>query len=771
MATTPDNSVDQNRGADSDEAVVTAKTLAKDKSSLTTLETRNVDGTGNNLTDPDIGSAGETFIRLTPADYDDGIGDPADRGNPREISNEVMAQQGDVFNSFGVSDIFTYFGQFIDHDIDITPTDSSDVMSTTVPANDAVFTPGSDIEIDRSEVAAGTGVTTPREHINDITSFVDASNIYGSNAAVTALLRADSGDSAYLLTNANNNAPTLGQIKADNPGANVQAGDLIVGGSSDDFFVAGDVRMNENISLTSMHTVWIREHNFQVDYLKEQHPDWTNDQLFEAAKIIVEAEYQNIVFNEYLPLLLGADNIPDYQGYDDSIDPTISHEFASAAYRLGHSQLSSTFHRTNEDGSTSAQGDIGLFQAFFNPTELEAGGGVDPLIRGLIGNLGQEIDTNIVDDVRNLLFGPPGVGTDLASINIMRGRDHGIPALNDVREGLGLDRLDDFSDLTSNAALAASLASVYASIDDVDLWVGGLAEDKVDGSQLGETLHHIVLDQFMRLRDGDRFYFEERLSDDPDLLGYIYSVSLSDVIERNTGIDHVQDDAFIAHDRLGGGSDDDLIKGDDTPDLIIGFEGDDHLKGKEGDDDLFGDEGMDELHGGRGDDVLDGGDGRDILRGKSGDDTLLGGRGDDNLAGGDDEDRLDGGGGDDIARGNLGDDLVYGGAGDDQLFGGRGEDMLVGGAGDDALNGGGGDDIFVFEMGSGQDQIFEFQANRDRIDLSDYGFKNFNDVINAASQLGPSTMIDLDGQNGDTLEIVGVSASALSGSNFIFDDN
>ena len=301
--------------------------------------------------------------------------------------------------------------------------------------------------------------------------------------------------------------------------------------------------------------------------------------------------------------------------------------------------------------------------------------------------------------MRNLLFGPPGEGQDLAVLNIMRGREHGIPPLNDVREAIGLDRLADFSDLTGSADLAAKFAQVYSSIDEVDLWVGGLAEDKLEGSQLGATFHTIVLDQFMRLRDGDRLYFEQRLAETPDLLAQIKSTSFSDILQRNSDIDHLQDDAFIAHERIAGSGVADRIEGGKAADLMMGYDGADHLRGKQGDDDL------------------------------------------------------------------------YGGAGRDVLKGGKGDDVLNGGEGNDRMWGGQGDDIFVFDQGSGRDKVHRFDAARDRIDISDYGFRSYEELQAVGWQKGHKVILELDRDTGDQVQLVGVDIRQLGEYNFIFDDD
>src|SRR5690606_25022548 len=145
--------------------------------------------------------------------------------------------------------------------------------------------------------------------------------------------------------------------------------------------------------------------------------------------------------------------------------------------------------------------------AFFNPSEVEAHG-IESILRGATVNLAQEIDTEVVNDVRNFLFGPPGAGGfDLASLNIQRGRDHGLADYNATRVALGLDAVESFSDITSDPDVAARLEQLYGTVDNIDLWVGGLAEDHLPGSSMGETFSFIIIDQFQRLRDGDRFWY------------------------------------------------------------------------------------------------------------------------------------------------------------------------------------------------------------------------------------------------------------------------
>lgn len=100
------------------------------------------------------------------------------------------------------------------------------------------------------------------------------------------------------------------------------------------------------------------------------------------------------------------------------------------------------------------------------------------------------------------------ISLDLASLNIQRGRDHGLPGYGQWRQFCGLPKATSMEDLhneISNPSVRAKLEEVYGNNpDNVDLFVGGLLEDTLPSSQLGPTFRCIIGDQFRRLRDGDR---------------------------------------------------------------------------------------------------------------------------------------------------------------------------------------------------------------------------------------------------------------------------
>ena len=565
------------------------------RSPETEILTRPVDGTGTNEGYDDWGATHQELLRLAPSSYADGIGEMvSDRPNAREISNAVAQQDGDMPNSTGISDFFWAWGQFIDHDLDLTEAGETEFAPLIAPADDPVFSAGATILFIRVDPVDGSGVDSVRSYENDITAFMDGSQIYGSDDETAAALRMG----AYLILDQD------GLLEATEDGG----------------VLAGDVRAAENIALTSLHTLFAREHNRWVDELAAENPDLTDDELFDAARMRVEAELQAITYNEWLPILVGEDAIADYQGYDDTVNPGISVEFSTAVFRFGHTLLSADIEGVNEDGTDISAGAIALRDAFFNPTAINEDGGIDPILRGLGVGTAQELDTQVVEDVRSFLFAPTGdVGLDLAAINIQRGRDMGVASYNDLREALGLARAEDWTDITSDEDLADALAGIYGDIDLVDAWVGGLAEDAYGGGLVGELFATIIIDQFERLRDGDAYWSQAVGGLTPQETAELWETTLADVIEANTDIGSIQDDAFFAYTRIGGTDTADDLVGTDGRDLILSQDGDDTLDGGAGDDQLEGGAGMDDLTGGAGDDRLYGGADADTFRFAAGD--------------------------------------------------------------------------------------------------------------------------------------------------------
>ena len=517
------------------------------------FEFRTIDGYGNHLNDPETGTPELPMMRLFPEDYADGIEEPsgADRPSARAISNAVAAQELEIYNTRGATHYLWQWGQFLDHDIDETPSaDPAEPFDIPVPPGDPWFDPqGTGTVTIAMNRSLGEEVNGVRQQLNAITAFIDASNVYGSDETRAYTLRKLDG-SGELKTSDSEHGPLLPYNEGGFANAPSEA---------PNWFLAGDVRANEQAGLTAMHTLFVREHNFWARRFRETNPGASEDELYELARMVVGAEMQRITYKEFLPVLLGPDAIPPYRGFREDIDPTIANEFATAAYRLGHSLLPPVLPRVNADASTAEEGDLPLAEAFFDPTITEEHG-IDTLLRGLASQECQELDGTLVDGVRNFLFGPPGAGGfDLAALNIQRGRDHGLPSYNAAREALGIRPARRFRDVHPNPEIQSRLAEVYQHVDQIDLWVGGLCEPHVRGSMVGPVFHRILVDQFTRLRDGDRFWHEAALP--REILEIVEDQTLARIIRRNTNIgDELQDHVFLMP-----GSENSLDRRDDGP--------------------------------------------------------------------------------------------------------------------------------------------------------------------------------------------------------------
>ena len=499
---------------------------------------RSYDGSGNNIDHPDWGASFSRLKRIADADYADGVASLAGplRPSARIVSNEIIHQAEDAFieNEFGTSDFLWQWGQFLDHDIDLTDGSTDEAANIIVPKGDSYFDPlqSGDVIIPFNraiyDLQSGTDASNPREQENEITSWIDASMIYGSDDERAAALRVGP-NSPYLKM-------SPGKLLPYNERSLANANGFVADPTS--LFLAGDVRANEQIGLTVMHTLFVREHNRLARKLKRRMPRADAETIFQSARRIVIAEIQIITYNEFLPALIGENALPPYTRYKATVDPTIINEFSAAAYRLGHSMLSSEIMRIESDGDVSSGGNIALRDAFFTgPSYLKKKKDIDPILRGLAMQTHQRIDAKVISDVRNFLFGAPGAGGfDLASLNIQRGRDHGLASYNETREAFGLPRVSNFSEISSDPALQLALFKTYGSVDNIDLWVGGLAEDPVhsEGSQVGPLFREILARQFTALRDGDRFWYKRDLNKLE--LSLVRKTTLARIIRRNTGI-------------------------------------------------------------------------------------------------------------------------------------------------------------------------------------------------------------------------------------------
>lgn len=511
------------------------------------LEFQTLDGTCNNISRGsrmDLGASDIKFKRDLPARYGSSdllntIGGE-NRISARAVSNLVVDQPSIIFSEFNLSALVYNWGQFLDHDITLAPESELESEPILLPEDEPLFT--EDLSFHRSEYYETSGDSLPREQINILTSWIDGTNIYGAEAERADWLR--SFEDGKLKVSEGNLLPfnTIdGEYDSE---VDTLAPTTGLDFGSTKGWVAGDFRAGEQVGLTTLHTLFVREHNRICDELIAT--GMTNDEeIFLNARKKIIALLQKITYQEFLPAL-GLD-IADYEGYNSEVDPDITATFASAAYRIGHTMVVDSVRLFDNDCNNIDV--VSLAEAFFN-SEVIRTNGIEPFIKGLTIETQYEIDPYIVDELRDFLFtastAPLVAGMDLASLNIQRARDHGIPDYNSLRNYYTGSSVTSFNEISSNATIVATLESAFASVDDIDAWAGLISEDRVEGTSLGITMHAILGDQFERLRDGDRFYYEREGNFTSEELEEINNTSQSDIIMRNTDLVELAADIMYA---------------------------------------------------------------------------------------------------------------------------------------------------------------------------------------------------------------------------------
>ncbi|CAB4061543.1 PXDN [Lepeophtheirus salmonis] len=459
---------------------------------------RTIDGTCNNYEYPLRGASLTTFKRLMLPEYENTFNLP--KGWDREkLYNGYKMPSARAISSTFSSNIFHHSMEAIsqkafEDGITCSGTcgNRPPCFPIEVPLNDPRISNHRSVQY--------------REQLNQLTSYIDASQVYGSEH-----------DLAQNLRNLTNNFGRLReeQIPLEYPKPFLPFNiDHPVDcrrdprASNIGCFLAGDVRANEQLGLLSMHTIWFRQHNF----IK-----------------IIGAQMQHITYSHWLPLIIGNEGmelIGPYQGYDPSIDSSISNVFATAAFRFGHTLINPILLRLNRNFSVIDEGHLSLHEAFFSPWRLVQEGGVDPILRGLFISPAKKPDPSSImnDELTEKLFeAAHNIALDLGALNIQRGRDHGMPSYLKWREFCGFDSIESWSDLATaipNHGLRTKLKTLYGDVRNIDLW---------------------------RLRDGDRFWYENPSVFTPEQMSQIKVTSLGGVLcDNGDEIDRVVKNVFLS---------------------------------------------------------------------------------------------------------------------------------------------------------------------------------------------------------------------------------
>ncbi|XP_067865983.1 eosinophil peroxidase-like [Heterodontus francisci] len=550
----------------------------------------------NNRRKPRLGASNTALTRWLPARYEDGILLPLG-WTPnrlvsgfrlplvREVSNKILRTSNKIVISDSVtSHLFMQWGQWIDHDMSLSPVSGSiqtfndgiNCETTCVQRNPCfpIRIPPNDTRINdtdtcmpffRSAPACGSGElgalfgdVNTRQQINSLTSFLDVNEVYGSTECLANKLRNLTNEQGLLAVNeefSDNGQEYLPfNTISSNLCGRMEEG-CFTGQNSTPCFIAGDVRVNEQLGVLTFHTVFLREHNRLARELKRMNPHWSGDTTYLEARKILGAFQQIINHRDYVPLVIGeeatAKFLPAYEDYDEFVDPSIANVFSTAAFRFGHLSIQPTMFRLDENYQEHPEfKSLDLHQTFFTPWRLIREGGVDPLMRGLLGRPAklQTQDKMMPDELREKLFKLTAhLALDLGSLNMQRSRDHGIPGYNAWRKFCGLSQPKNVIQLAAvlnNLELAKKLLNLYGTPDNIEVWVGGISEPFVEGGKVGPLLACLIGQQFKNLRNGDRLWWENAGVFTSSQRQALAEISMSRIICDNTRIEFLPRDAF-----------------------------------------------------------------------------------------------------------------------------------------------------------------------------------------------------------------------------------
>ncbi|GMR39661.1 hypothetical protein PMAYCL1PPCAC_09856, partial [Pristionchus mayeri] len=518
------------------------------------------------------------------AKYDDGFNSvrrkAANGGllpSTRAVSNKIFAEASIPSFDPKYNHLLQQFGQWIAHDIVFTPSsvgtngaaldcslcESADLTSNCapieVPADDAFFpkktASGKKACIRLTRAINGQTGLGPRAQINQNSHFLDLSQVYGSTDCVAKELRTLRDGQMIMYTA---NGYTLPPRAANDTNCQSQK-------TTPQFlcFTAGDSRNSLHPGLIPMHTIYLRQHNKWAAQIRQLRPTWSDNLVYHETRRLMIALYQHHVYSEYLPKIIGQQKMTDFNlnpsglksTYDNRVNPSISAEFGTAAFRFGHSQARKDIPRmTNNNVSVGSYVDLGA-NIFYSDPLYDKTATVFNMAQGMVNSPGMAVDRQFSFPIRHEIFatrGKKASGVDLPAVNVQRAREMGVQAYNEVRTRIpGLSRVASFDALKNDMDQANIdlLKKTYALVDDVDLYVGLLMERPTDPTALlGPTGSTIIADQFSAFKKGDRFFYESTANSGnltPAEYDAIRNFSLAKLICENTdGMEQVQDDIF-----------------------------------------------------------------------------------------------------------------------------------------------------------------------------------------------------------------------------------
>ncbi|KAK4315140.1 hypothetical protein Pmani_013613 [Petrolisthes manimaculis] len=555
------------------------------------VEYEGYDGWYNNFARPSLGAIDTPLLRLLPPAYSDGVYQPANRtANPLKVSEELMKGNNGRLSRIGRTAFQVFFGQQVVEEIlDAQGAGCPpEYFNIEVEPDHEYATTHPGLKVmpflrTRYDMTTGFSPNNPRQQLNEITPYMDGGLVYGIAKGWADVLRlrhdghlAPNGQLAEHHELEGFPAQNTQRLPMANPPPPANHSQFVQRSSTapvDRFFKLGNPRGNENPFLLTFGIVWFRWHNKIANYIYSQHNDWSSERIFNEARKWVIATYQAVVYYDWLPKYVRSSPTP-YMGYKATVDPQVSHVFQTAAMRFGHTLVTSGVHLRSRSGEgcrtvpyvlvpgPGHHGGVRTCNSFWRSPELfqNDAKNFERFLMGLSSQSTEEEDHIIVDDLRGRVFGPLEFSRrDLMAVNIQRGRDHGVPDYNTARHHFGHDKLNNLSPnefrtktgtKVSNEILR-KLSGLYGEAEHMDIWAGGLLET-TDGP--GQLFSSVILDQFERTRDGDRFWFQNTRNDlfEPAERLRIAQVKIIDVLlsitDLEPGVD-IQEDPFTAvHD-------------------------------------------------------------------------------------------------------------------------------------------------------------------------------------------------------------------------------
>ncbi|XP_035774931.1 chorion peroxidase-like isoform X1 [Anopheles albimanus] len=539
---------------------------------------RSLDGRCNNI-EPGRsrwGSVGYPMERVLAPLYDDGVWAPRVKSitgrylpSARELSGTLFTDLYRAHSRHNV--LLMQFGQFLAHDFSrnqalpgtrkcCTADGSARLKNASFGCMPIAVRQGDDfysqhgvqcLHFTRTAVAPMDECDSKyARQLSSVSHFIDGSPIYGNSKQEAHDLRAHEGGRLKSIEHRryHNELPPLDRTE----GACEKWAEMC--------FKTGDVRSNQLITLVAVHTLFLREHNRIARQFERLNPHWSDDTIFKETRRIVIAQLQHIAFAEYLPKIVGHRLAAVYKlhpaggdlgytsHYRPDVNPSVTSEFTVAAFRFGHSTVPSKLDLKGRSVET--------WHLFLDPTRFRERTFYDELFHSMQRQPMQAVDDQFSTSVTRFLDVVPGTnhGKDLAAINIQRGRDHALRPYNDYRRLIGRPAVRDFAEFGPNHG--PTLAALYASVDDVDLYVGAILEPPIEDGVVGETFAEIISDQFARFQHGDRYFYSNGPDTNPGhftqaQLREIQRITMASLICANAGETHrmyVLPDAFSVPD-------------------------------------------------------------------------------------------------------------------------------------------------------------------------------------------------------------------------------